>query len=74
MPFLAATALAALFTSGCAGPEQKLGRGVNNMFEVVRMGETTLWGWRPDACVYHEEATWHLATAPTPDRTTSPTL
>jgi len=29
-------------------------------FEVVRLGETTLWGWRPDACVYHEEATWNL--------------
>jgi putative exosortase-associated protein (TIGR04073 family) len=39
MPILAITALAALFTSGCAGPEQKLGRGVNNLFEVVRMGE-----------------------------------
>lgn len=39
MPILAMTALAALFTSGCAGPEQKLGRGVNNLFEVVRMGE-----------------------------------
>ena len=25
--------------SGCAGPEDKLGRGVSNTFEVVRMGE-----------------------------------
>lgn len=32
-------ALTALFTSGCAGPEQKLGRGVNNFYEVVRLGE-----------------------------------
>jgi putative exosortase-associated protein (TIGR04073 family) len=39
MPFLAAVALAALLTSGCAGPEQKLGRGMNNFYEVVRMGE-----------------------------------
>ena len=39
MPFLAVAALAALFTSGCAGPEQKLGRGMSNTFEVVRMGE-----------------------------------
>ncbi len=39
IPFLAAIALVALFTSGCTGPEQKLGRGVNNLFEVVRMGE-----------------------------------
>jgi lipopolysaccharide transport system ATP-binding protein len=30
-------------------------------FEVIRMGETTLWGWRPDACVYHEETSWTLA-------------
>jgi len=37
--FLATLALAALFTAGCAGPEQKLGRGFNNTFEVVRMGE-----------------------------------
>jgi putative exosortase-associated protein (TIGR04073 family) len=39
MPFLVAVALAAVFTSGCAGPEQKLGRGINNMFEPARMGE-----------------------------------
>src|SRR5208282_5751317 len=32
-------ALAALFTAGCAGPEQKLGRGVSNTFEIARMGD-----------------------------------
>jgi putative exosortase-associated protein (TIGR04073 family) len=32
-------ALVALFTSGCAGPEQKLGRGMSNTFEIVRAGE-----------------------------------
>ena len=36
---IAATALAALFTAGCAGPERKLGRGFNNTFELVRGGE-----------------------------------
>jgi putative exosortase-associated protein (TIGR04073 family) len=39
---LAGTALAALallFTAGCAGPEQKLGSGVNNLTEVTRLGE-----------------------------------
>jgi putative exosortase-associated protein (TIGR04073 family) len=36
---LALTALAALFTSGCAGPEQKLGRGISNTFEITRMGD-----------------------------------
>jgi putative exosortase-associated protein (TIGR04073 family) len=32
-------ALAVLFTSGCAGPEQKLGRGMSNFYEGVRLGE-----------------------------------
>jgi putative exosortase-associated protein (TIGR04073 family) len=35
---LAAVAVALLAT-GCAGPEQKLGRGLSNSFEVVRWGE-----------------------------------
>ena len=39
MPLLVLTALAALFTSGCAGPEEKFGRGMRNTWEVVRMGE-----------------------------------
>jgi putative exosortase-associated protein (TIGR04073 family) len=39
MLFLTAVTLAALLTSGCAGPERKLGRGMGNFFEVVRMGE-----------------------------------
>jgi len=39
MLFLSIVTLAALLTSGCAGPEQKLGRGMNNVYEIVRMGE-----------------------------------
>jgi putative exosortase-associated protein (TIGR04073 family) len=39
MPLLALAGLAALFTSGCAGPEQKLGRGVSNTLEITRLGE-----------------------------------
>jgi len=35
---LAAVAVALLAT-GCTGPEQKLGRGLNNSFEVIRWGE-----------------------------------
>ena len=27
------------FVSGCAGPEQKLGRGINNLVEFARLGE-----------------------------------
>ena len=39
LPFLAVIALAALFGSGCAGPEQKLGLGISNTCEIVRLGE-----------------------------------
>jgi len=39
MPFLAVIALSALFVSGCAGPENKLGRGLSNTYEIVRMGD-----------------------------------
>lgn len=28
-----------LFSAGCAGPERKFGRGINNLFEIVRGGE-----------------------------------
>ncbi len=31
--------LAALFAAGCASQEQKLGRGMDNTYEIVRMGE-----------------------------------
>jgi putative exosortase-associated protein (TIGR04073 family) len=37
--FLSAVALAAVFTSSCAGPEQKLGRGISNSAEIIRGGE-----------------------------------
>jgi putative exosortase-associated protein (TIGR04073 family) len=36
---LAVAALASLFTSGCAGPEEKLGLGMRNSFEIIRLGE-----------------------------------
>ncbi|MGO8765885.1 MAG: exosortase system-associated protein, TIGR04073 family [Limisphaerales bacterium] len=36
---LSVLTIASLFTSGCAGPEQKFGRGMDNSFEIVRMGE-----------------------------------
>ena len=39
MPFLAVIMFAALFGAGCAGPEQKLGRGMSNTYEIVRMGD-----------------------------------
>jgi putative exosortase-associated protein (TIGR04073 family) len=39
IPLLALAAIATLLTSGCAGPEQKLGLGVDNTFEIVRLGE-----------------------------------
>ena len=39
LSFLSVVALAGLFTSGCAGPEAKLGRGMSNFGEVARGGE-----------------------------------
>jgi len=36
---LAMGSLVALFASGCAGPEQKLGRGISNTMEITRFGE-----------------------------------
>jgi putative exosortase-associated protein (TIGR04073 family) len=36
---LLAVAVSGWLVAGCAGPEQKLGRGVSNFSEIVRMGE-----------------------------------
>jgi putative exosortase-associated protein (TIGR04073 family) len=36
-PLIAVTA--ALFAAGCAGPENKLGRGFSNTYEIVRLGD-----------------------------------
>jgi putative exosortase-associated protein (TIGR04073 family) len=37
--FLILAGSLALLATGCAGPERKLGRGINNMTEFTRMGE-----------------------------------
>ena len=37
--FLGAVLLVGVLVSGCAGPEKKFGRGMNNLFEIVRMGD-----------------------------------
>src|ERR1041385_4428783 len=34
-----AALVAVLLATGCAGPERKFGRGLNNMSEIVRAGE-----------------------------------
>src|SRR5271156_5607619 len=34
-----ALVLAGVFASGCANTEQKLGRGMRNTYEIVRLGE-----------------------------------
>lgn len=39
MIFPLVAACAALFAAGCAGPEQKLGRGVSNSWDIIRLGE-----------------------------------
>ena len=36
---LLAVAVSGWLVAGCAGPEQKLGRGINNFNEIIRMGE-----------------------------------
>ena len=38
-PFLATLVIAGALTSGCANTEKKLGRGMSNMGEIVRLGE-----------------------------------
>ena len=38
-PVLAAVAIVGVLVSGCANTEKKLGRGMSNMTEVVRLGE-----------------------------------
>jgi putative exosortase-associated protein (TIGR04073 family) len=37
---LLSVAVAGLLATGCSGPQTKLGRGINNTMEIVRMGET----------------------------------
>jgi len=39
MAFPTIVSLVVLLTSGCAGPEEKLGRGMSNVLEVARWGE-----------------------------------
>jgi putative exosortase-associated protein (TIGR04073 family) len=55
LALLALLAAAATFTSGCAGPEEKMGRGLSNATEIVRLGDmrstmeqTSVWDG-PDA-------------------------
>lgn len=39
LSFLGAVLVTGLLASGCAGPEKKLGRGMNNFYDLVRGGE-----------------------------------
>ena len=32
-------------------------------FEVARTDKRVLWGWRAEACVYHEECAWTIVDA-----------
>jgi len=36
---LASVVALAAFATGCAGPEKKLGRGINNIYEPIRLAE-----------------------------------
>ena len=39
LPYLAVSLVAGLLVSGCANTERKFGRGMSNVFEIVRGGE-----------------------------------
>ena len=39
LALLGAVLVAGLLATGCAGPERKLGRGLNNTNEIIRLGE-----------------------------------
>ncbi len=39
LPLFGLLAIVAIVTPGCSGPEEKLGRGMRNTAEVVRLGE-----------------------------------
>jgi putative exosortase-associated protein (TIGR04073 family) len=57
LTLLALLATSAIVTSGCAGPEAKLGRGIRNTCEIVRLGgmrssmeQTTVWNSPAEGC------------------------
>jgi lipopolysaccharide transport system ATP-binding protein len=29
-------------------------------FQVIRTADSTLWGWRPEVCAYHEDFVWNI--------------
>jgi lipopolysaccharide transport system ATP-binding protein len=37
------------------------------LFEIMRTDEHVLWGWRPEACVYHEKWAWTILDDRTPE-------
>ncbi len=39
LPLFGLLVLSAVLAGGCANPERKLGRGLSNTFEIIRMGE-----------------------------------
>ncbi len=39
IPFLAALLLTGVLAGGCANSEKKLGRGMSNTYEIIRLGE-----------------------------------
>jgi lipopolysaccharide transport system ATP-binding protein len=49
--------LTAYFTDPPGGQSYQLLEGVCQ-FRVVILNKTTLYGWRPEVCTYHEEAEW----------------
>jgi lipopolysaccharide transport system ATP-binding protein len=54
------------FFSGPPGSSFFLAQEPELSFEVVRLDQTTLFGWRPEACTYFEEASWQVTGPDTP--------
>lgn len=51
LSLLALSAVVAVITSGCAGTEEKMGRGIRNTTEVVRLGDMR--------ATVEQESVWH---------------
>jgi lipopolysaccharide transport system ATP-binding protein len=49
--------LTAYFSDPPGGQRYQLLEGICR-FRVVILNKTTMWGWRPEVCTYHEESEW----------------
>jgi len=57
MPDVGQYSLTAYFSDPPGGQLYQCLEGIRQ-FRLLIMNKTTLFGWRPEACIYHEEAEW----------------